>query len=195
MSLPHGLQLRLYPDPFLKQPTFPMSLGDIVSPETQQLVQRMAAAVRDFKGYALAAPQIGVASSFFVLDTDSPELQSGGELYHAPTTETRPSSQLSPKPLPRALFNPVITQRYELSRFKESCLSMPGVSAWNQRYLSCTVAYRDSHGGNQILACQGTLAVVVQHECDHLSGSLFIEQLSPYERNRVQPRLNKLRRR
>ncbi len=161
--------LVLYPDKRLNQVAeFVTDFGGELAEQAQQ----MLVDVKRFKGYALAAPQVGVNKRFFVV-SDHPGLAVG----------------------PLVVCNPIIALSTDAKiRFKESCLSLPGIAAWNERYPTVKLHFQDVNGEQLYLEADGLLAIVLQHELDHLDGKLFIDQLSTYDRNHVAARINKLRR-
>src|SRR3546814_14093197 len=76
---------------------------------------------------------------------------------------------------------------------EDGCLSVPGVVDKVQRYNQLKLRALDRHGQPFELAADGLLAQAVQHEIDHLDGKLYIELLSRLKRERLQKKLDKLR--
>jgi peptide deformylase len=76
-------------------------------------------------------------------------------------------------------INPVITARKGLEEKEEGCLSLPQINAPVKRSQKITVNAYDLAGQEITWELDGTYARVVQHECDHLDGILFIDRLSP----------------
>ena len=70
------------------------------------------------------------------------------------------------------MFNPVITSREEPYEAQESCLSLEGVRR-TKRFRRITVEYLDGHFQAHTGRFSGTMAQVIQHECDHLDGILI----------------------
>jgi peptide deformylase len=113
-------------------------------------------------GIGLAAPQVGRSIRMVVVDPSA-------------GTEQQGSQQL-------VLVNPEITRRGGDVVWEEGCLSLPGILGKVKRAARVTVAARDLDG--QVLEVDGEelVAVVLQHELDHLDGILFIQRVSPLQR-------------
>ena len=82
--------------------------------------------------------------------------------------------------------NPVITHKDGTQIFTEGCLSVPGFSEDVTRAKHIVVEYFDRFGKKQIMKCEDFLAVAWQHEMEHLSGHLFIENLSIIKRKKFE---------
>ncbi|OUR74216.1 peptide deformylase [Arcobacter sp. 31_11_sub10_T18] len=83
-------------------------------------------------------------------------------------------------------INPVITHKDGVIVFTEGCLSVPDVHEEIKRSQSVTVDYFDRHGEKHTMETEEFLAVVWQHELDHLEGHLFIEKLSVLKRKKFE---------
>ena len=164
------LELRIYPDPILRQPcekveTFDKKLADFVS----ELIATM-----DWeRGIGLAAPQVGDSRCVIIarqmVDTEHTD---------AP---------------PIVLVNPVVSSRSKDTwEYEEGCLSIPGINSLVIRAKTIQVDYDDVEGNHQQLAAEGMFARVLQHEIDHLSGRLFIDYLSTAAKSLIKPRLKQL---
>ena len=106
-------------------------------------------------GVGLAANQVGVLKRMFVFQ---------------PTAEDEP----------RAMVNPEIVERSdETEPDDEGCLSMQGVLVPVERNLRVTIEARDLDGEEVRLELEGMSARVVQHELDHLDGTLIIDRTTP----------------
>jgi peptide deformylase len=73
----------------------------------------------------------------------------------------------------------------------EGCLSVPGIYDGVERALAVRVEALDLDGQRQVHEAEGTLAVCIQHEMDHLIGKVFVEYLSPLKRNRIKTKMVK----
>ena len=112
------------------------------------------------KGVGLAAPQIGVPMRVFV---------------------TRPHE----KDAIRVFINPVILEKSESStdgvpereNKLEGCLSIPTIWGRVKRATQLTLQYQDEAGKSHTEVCKGFLATIVQHETDHLNGTLFTHRV------------------
>ena len=75
--------------------------------------------------------------------------------------------------------------------FTEGCLSIPGFFEEVQRNKNVYVKYQDRYGKEKELEAKDFLAVVIQHEFDHLNGKLFIERLSYSKRQKFDKEFKK----
>jgi len=135
-----------------------------------QLVASLFDTMYDAPGIGLAAPQIGELLSVIVVDPRRPE--EGGR--------------------PLALINPEIIEYAGQSTFEEGCLSIPGVFEDVRRPSTIKVRYRDLNSQQQIESFDGIMARVIQHECDHLRGKLFVDHLSTMRRALIRKRLREI---
>lgn len=160
------LRIRTFPDPVLRQKAEPVTSFD---GEFQQLVDDMAETMYDAPGVGLAANQIGVTKRVFVVDCAG---------------EDEPSDL-------RVFVNPEITEKEGEVVWKEGCLSFPGVSENVERAEAVHVKALDRFGKPFELDAEGLLAIAIQHESEHLDGSLMIDHLGPVRRRIVQRKLKK----
>ena len=124
-------------------------------------------------GVGLAAIQIGVDLNVLIINI--PVDDEGSENHD--------------KQLPENLIeaiNPVITHKDGELVFNEGCLSVPGFNADITRAQHVVVEYFNRDGEKQIMESDDFLAVAWQHEMEHLSGHLFIENLSFLKRKRFE---------
>lgn len=91
------------------------------------------------------------------------------------------------------LVNPRITRREGKLTFKEGCLSFPGLELIIKRSKKVGIEALDRNGKHVYLEPEGVLAVVFQHEIDHLNGVTFIERISPWQRLKIASRLRKIK--
>jgi peptide deformylase len=156
-----------YPDKFLSQPT--QSLDDIDG-KVQEMIDRMALTMYDAPGIGLAAIQVGWDKSVLIYDV-------------SPRDESRSL---------HVLINPkVVTQEGEMVSENEGCLSVPDFRADVKRAASITVEGYDRDGSPLKIDAEGILAIVLQHEIDHLNGTLFIERISSLKRQMYKRRVKK----
>jgi peptide deformylase len=145
-------QVRQYPDPVLRMRAHEIEDFD---DDLRQLAERMTRLMGEAAGVGLAANQVGVLRRMFVFQ---------------PAAEDEP----------RAMVNPEIVERSnETEPEDEGCLSMQGVLVPVERNLRVTIEARDLDGQEVRLELEGMSARVVQHELDHLDGTLIIDRTTP----------------
>lgn len=147
-----------YPAAVLREPVRPV---DAFDEELQRLLNDMAETMYAAPGIGLAAPQIGVSLSLFVIDVNS-----GSD---------EPSDF-------RVFVNPELIERSGEARNAEGCLSLPGVRDTVPRAERVKVRALNEHGEPFELETGGVLAHALQHEDDHIRGVLFIDHLSALRR-------------
>ena len=86
-------------------------------------------------------------------------------------------------------INPVILEKDGVQVSEEGCLSVPGYYEEVERAEHIRLRYQDRNGDEVEIELRGLLAVVVQHEIDHLDGKLFVDYLSEAKRSRIRKRL------
>ena len=155
-----------YPDPRLREKAKPVVA---ITPAIQQLVDDMAETMYAAPGVGLAATQIGEPHRIFVIDT---------------ANEDEPS-QL------QVFINPEIVARVGEVTWEEGCLSFPTVSEDIDRAEQVTVRALDRAGKPFELACDGLLAVAVQHELDHLDGVLMIDRMGALKKRIVDRKMRR----
>ena len=159
------------PDPRLKEVSKPVEGG--VTDDIRALMDDMLETMYDAPGIGLAAIQIGVPQRVIVMD-----LAGEGE-----------------EPNPRYFVNPEILPLTEdLAPYEEGCLSVPDVFDEVERPTRCRVRYLDYNGKEVEEIAEGMYAVCIQHEMDHLEGTLFIDHLSRLKRQRAIDKVKKANR-
>lgn len=83
---------------------------------------------------------------------------------------------------PLILINPVVLHGENKEKGQEGCLSVPGYYADVERFTKVKVKALDRLGQEITIESDDFLAIVMQHEIDHLKGKLFIDYLSPLKR-------------
>ncbi len=143
--------------PVLRRVADPIDPAEITGPEIQRLIRDMAETMVEYRGVGLAAPQVHESKQLVLC---------GGE------------EDEEGRPLLRVLINPEINPLTEdVLGMYEGCLSIPGLRGYVERPSAITVKAYDGRGEKVELALEGFPAVVVQHECDHLQGYLFVDRL------------------
>lgn len=164
------LKLYTYPDKILSQKCEKVAE---VNDDIRKLLDDMLETMYADKGVGLAAPQIGKALRIIVVDDKVTEDGVRG-------------------PHPLYMVNPeIIKKSEEKFWFNEGCLSVPGQCAEVERHYAVTVKYLDYNGVEQVLDAEDYLAVILQHETDHLDGILYIDRISRLKRNMILKKLKK----
>jgi peptide deformylase len=157
-------------EPVLRQRARPLLHEEIALPETQQLIAWMRETMRDAPGVGLAAPQVGLAVQLAVIEDRS-------EYAKDIAAERLAERERQPVPF-QVLINPrIVDQSAEQAEFFEGCLSLAGFSALVKRSRQVAVEYWDERGQPRRLEAQGWYARILQHEIDHLHGSLYIDRM------------------
>jgi len=143
---------------------------EILSEETQQLIEYMRETMHDAPGVGLAAPQVGLPIQLAVIEDR--------EEYHAQVDPAR-LAERERRPVPfHVLINPKIVFTDSTSvEFFEGCLSVNGFSAIVPRARAVKVEYLDEKAQAQIIEASGWYARILQHEIDHLKGTLYIDRM------------------
>lgn len=165
------LPIYIYGQPVLKK------VAEDITPDypgLKELIQNMYETMDKADGCGLAAPQIGlsirvVVINLDVLSDDLPEY----------------------KGFRRAYINPHILEvEGEIESMDEGCLSLPGIHEAVKRGTRIHVQYLDENFEPHDEWVEGFLARCMQHEFDHLEGTLFIDHLSPLRKQMIRGKLN-----
>ena len=157
-------QIRQYGDPVLRMRAAEVETFD---DELARVTERMKTLMHDADGVGLAATQVGILRRFFVATLDGED---------------------------RVLVNPVVTPRGgDTESDQEGCLSLGPIRLPVERAARVTVEARDEKGEPVTLELEGVDARVVQHELDHLDGTLILDRTDPDARRealgQLRPRL------
>jgi peptide deformylase len=152
-----------------------------------KLVERIDDEVRAFMDAMLetmyAAPGIGLAG----IQVGTPR--------RVVTIDVAQREDETADPDPLFLINPeVLWTSDERATAEEGCLSIPEYFAEVERPAKVRVAYLDRDGKRQEIEANGIMAVVLQHEIDHLEGKLFIDYISKLKRDMVIKKFTKQQR-
>ncbi len=159
------------PNPVLKQVSEPVTGG--VTDEVRALMDDMLETMYAAPGIGLAAIQVGVPLRVIVMDLARDEEE----------------------PAPRYFVNPEILETAEEKElYEEGCLSVPDIYDEIERPVRCRIRYLDYNGDAVEEWADGMYAVCIQHEMDHLEGTLFIDYLSRLKRQRAVEKVRKARR-
>jgi len=158
------------PDPRLKIKAKPVAAVDA---KVRQLMDDMLETMYRAIGIGLAAPQVGVAQRVLVIDV----------------------AREGEKPQPMRIANPeIIWHSEETTTVNEGCLSLPEHYADVERPASIRLRYLDHENEIREIEASGLLATCLQHEIDHLDGTLFVDHVSALKRNMILRKLAKTKR-
>ena len=148
-----------------------LTRAEIVSDEIQRLIVDMRDTMRDAPGVGLAAPQIGLPLQLAVIE-DREQMWSNLSAHELAEKERRAVPF-------HVVINPEITLvGDEKPEFFEGCLSLDGFSAVVPRSRRIRVSYLDEHGEPRSVEAVGWYARILQHEIDHLRGTLYIDRMN-----------------
>lgn len=154
----------------LRQPSRPLSSAEITARSTQDLIVLMRDTMRDAPGVGLAAPQVGVGVQLVVIE-DRPEY------IQALAPEQLEQRRRHPVEF-HVLANPKLTiESEETADHFEGCLSLSGFTAIVPRATRVRVEYLDERAEPQVRVAEGWYARILQHEIDHLGGTLYIDRM------------------
>lgn len=157
-------------DPVLRQKSRELSKEEITSPSIQQLIVLMRDAMREAPGVGLAAPQIGVPIQLAVIEDRAEYIEGLSE-------EELAERQRAAIPF-HVIINPKLTfPDGESVEFFEGCLSFEGFSAVVDRALNVRVEFLNERGEEVTIEAHGWYARILQHEIDHLHGTLYIDRM------------------
>ena len=155
------------PDPRLRQVSKPV---EAVTDEIRTLMDDMLETMYDAPGIGLAAIQIGEPLRVIVMDLAGQD----------------------DEPQPRYFVNPeILDPAEEKAVYEEGCLSVPEFFEEVERPARCRVRFLDYDGNAQEIEADGLFATCIQHEMDHLEGTLFVDHLSRLKRDRILKKLKK----
>src|SRR3989338_3700173 len=147
--------------PVIRTPTEAVPKESIVSAEMQRFIDDMVETMREHDGVGLAAPQVHVSAQVAVIEV----------------ADNRRYPGEGPVPL-TVLINPKILSASKKQRVDwEGCLSVDELRGQVPRAESLGVEAYNRQGENVRFRAQGFFARVIQHECDHLAGKVFLDRM------------------
>lgn len=165
------MNILVAPDERLKQRAEPVKE---VNNEIRKLMDDMLETMYKAPGIGLAAPQVGVLKRVIVIDLANPE---EGE-----------------KPNPLMLANPeVIEESEDCGVYQEGCLSLPNFFEEVERPYAIKVRALNEKNEEIEFEADDLLATCIQHEIDHLDGTLFVDHISRLKRSRILTKLKKVK--
>ncbi|HWP35225.1 MAG TPA: peptide deformylase [Thermodesulfobacteriota bacterium] len=147
--------------PVLRQPARPVPVEAIGTPEIQRLIDDLIETMRDYNGVGIAAPQVHVGQRIVVVESGP-----------------NPRYPDAP-PIPLAVYiNPELTPlTTETEPDWEGCLSIPDLRGLVPRIRRVRLAALDREGRPVALEASGWHARILQHECDHLDGRVYLDRM------------------
>jgi peptide deformylase len=159
-----------YPNPILRKKSRDVEVFD---QELHTLLDDMNETMLIENGVGLAAIQVGFDLNVLIINLPIED-------------EFDPNyGEQVPENLIEAI-NPVITHKDGVQVFNEGCLSVPGYHAEVKRAQHIVVEYFDRNSEKHVVEAEGFLAVAWQHEIEHLTGHVFIENLSIVKRKKFE---------
>ncbi|MBW1616635.1 MAG: peptide deformylase [Deltaproteobacteria bacterium] len=133
-----------------------------ITEDTRKLIQNMADTMYSFAGVGLAAIQVGIPKKIIIYDLIA---QDNKKIF-------------------QALINPEIVEHHGVQTSeKEGCLSLPDLRTDVKRFKSVSVKGLNEEGEPVTIDAEGLLAVILQHEIEHLNGILLVDKISALRRN------------
>ncbi len=163
----NSLKIIHYPNPILAQQAAPV---EEINSKVVELAHKMVDIMVDSDGVGLAAPQIGISLRLIVI---------------SPTGKKEDAE---------ILVNPELTNLIGCTDSEEGCLSLPGIRGKVRRSESCTVTAYDLDGNKFTMDATEFPAIILQHETDHLEGTLFVDRLNAIGKMAVKRGLKTLER-
>jgi peptide deformylase len=162
------LKIRTIGETILRQRARPLTVTEIRGVEIQELIQHMRGTMNDAPGVGLAAPQVGFPLQLAVIE-DKQEYFAGMTAEQLSERERRPVAF-------HVVINPVLLpQSAAEEEFFEDCLSVPGFTAIVRRSQQVRVECLDETGTPRVIEAAGWYARILQHEIDHLHGTLYVD--------------------
>lgn len=174
------LQILTYPNPLLREVSEPVkSFGS----EIKKLAEDMLETMYDANGIGLAAVQVGQLLQMLVIDTRTRDLEN---------LDDEDLTKLETKiKQPLVLINPEIVNGVGKTTYDEGCLSVPSFFETVERFEQVEIKAFDVDGKEFRFTTDGLLAIVIQHEMDHLAGTLFIDHISFTKSNKIKNQIKK----
>ena len=150
-------------NPNLRQKARDYSSELIGSVDFLQIVADLRDSLHQSGGIGLAAPQIDIPFRILVIEINNPSTRYG---------------EIEPLPF-KVYVNPVVSViDHEKQGFWEGCLSVPGMMGYVERPRKIKVDYVSETGERKFTIFKNFLATVLQHELDHLDGTLYVDRIA-----------------
>ena len=162
------LPIVAYGDPVLKKVCTPI---DETYPDLQQLIVNMFETMHHASGVGLAAPQVGLPIRLFIVDTGADDKARYRKVF---------------------INAEILEETGELWAFNEGCLSIPDISEDIMRRPNVTIRYYDENWDVIEETVSGMPARIIQHEYDHIQGTLFTDKLGLLRKRMLQSKLENI---
>lgn len=156
----------------LRKTAKPLTKQQLATKRTQEIIDYMIATLRDAPGVGLAAPQVGESLRIIIIeDKSSCHKKVDPKLLREQGRKTIPLL---------VLINPVLkVQGNQTNAYFEGCLSVEGYAGVVARAQTVTLTAWDRHGNAVSYEAHGWFARILQHEIDHLQGTLYTDKMLP----------------
>jgi len=157
------LKVAVLGNPVLRVPAQPVK--NIQAPDIQRLIDDMIETMREYRGVGLAAPQVHRSLQIVVIEAE--------EDPKAPRESSRPLT---------VLINPrIVPVSDQMVEDWEGCLSLPDLRGKVPRQKEIEVQAHDRRGRSVHLKVNDLFGRVIQHECDHLNGTVFLDRMKSFD--------------
>lgn len=165
----HLLEIVQVGHPVLRQAARELSVEEIKSSEIQELIECMKATMRAAPGVGLAAPQIGKSLQLVVIE----------DMNHSHLNDEQLAERNRYPVSFHVIINPKIymEKTADKTEFFEGCLSVPQFVGVVPRADSVRVECMNEKGEPVVILANGWYARILQHEIDHLNGTLYIDKV------------------
>eukprot|EP00933_Yihiella_yeosuensis_P082750 TRINITY_DN96748_c0_g1_i1.p1 TRINITY_DN96748_c0_g1~~TRINITY_DN96748_c0_g1_i1.p1 ORF type:complete len:238 (-),score=41.02 TRINITY_DN96748_c0_g1_i1:180-824(-) len=162
-ALSSALNITIAGDPVLRMPALPFTREELAEPsKLASLGQQMLETLKTAGGIGLAGPQVSISKRIIVVHDERPGIV--------------------PPLMPMVFVNPQLhyspeTINEDRIESLEGCLSVPGLRAMVRRFSNVTCTFFDPFSKTwRAIEATGHIAVLFQHETDHLDGTLYIDK-------------------
>ncbi|HIP92981.1 MAG TPA: peptide deformylase [Desulfurobacteriaceae bacterium] len=174
------LELKYFPvDPVLREKAKKVEDSEF-GKKLDETLNDMIKLMVEKKGLGLAANQAGFTKRFFVLDMKALKERQVGHLKF--------DKDLLDEGRYLKIVNPEFIEKQGEMVSEEGCLSIPGVYKKVKRYSFVILKGYTPYKEEFIIEAEGIVAKALQHEFDHLQGTLFIDYLSPLQKRMFLPK-------
>lgn len=146
-------------------------------PGFKELYENMFETLKQAEGVGLACPQVGVSLKMFIVDL-------------TPMSESKDDKYANYR---KVFVNPEILEfSKDKISMEEGCLSIPDISESVSRSKSVKISYQDENFEKHVEEFSGYEARVIQHEYDHLLGTVFTDKISPIRKQLIKSKLKNI---